>query len=768
MHRRALRLAVAVALAATAFGARAPRVGRVASASALTPRPASAAPAIDVPVTPAPSTAATTSARVADKTGGAAVLLEGATVSIGDADLITGANLRVGVGERWGLVGVNGAGKSTIMKAILRNDPRFAARADSIAVRDGTIAISQTLSVGYLEQTAVTGSDRTVKEEVMSRMDRLVAARTALERASDAVSRGDISDAAVEALADAEAAFSAAGGYDSDKLVAGVLRGLGFTDADHERACSEFSGGWRMRIALARLLLSSPELLLLDEPSNHLDSSAKRWLGNYLKSYDGTLLLVSHDESILAAAVTSIAEVDSATRTIESFKSMSLEQWRVEREARKARRATEDERRQAEIDRLQSFVDRFGAKATKATAAKSKEKAIERIRAAAPPSPDASFAAEGGGSQARKLVLRAAAKSAVRQLELRGASFGWTCAPAGADGGGAADGAEGCTPDVGGVPLLRDVHLKVERGWRLAVVGPNGAGKSTLLAAISGALPLAAGTREVGDGVVLGVFRQDLAQDLDQAARPVDLVQRAAWEHDGESTVEDAFGALGALGLSGARASGRTIGQLSGGEKARVALATFSVKPHNLLLLDEPTNHIDAQMAAVLVDALRDFPGGVITVSHDRAFVEAIEPTHVVSVRDGRVRMEERALRDDDWVHPDAAEASDATAQQRAPVRAAAAAAAAAAAPARGDDKAQRKARTAAEKSAKALERRMDKLAQDVGALEASLAGAGSDYTLAARLQAQIDATNAELDATLVEWEAADKVANAPQGEVPS
>lgn len=291
-------------------------------------------------------------------------------------------------------------------------------------------------------------------------------------------------------------------------------------------------------------------------------------------------------------------------------------------------------------------------------------------------------------------------------------------------------------------------------------------------------LPLARGSREVGDGVVLGVFRQDLAQDLDQSARPVDLVQKAAWEHDPEATVEAAFGALGALGLSGARASGRTIGQLSGGEKARVALATFSVKPHNLLLLDEPTNHIDAKMAAVLVDALADFPGGVITVSHDRAFVEAFAPTHVVSVRDGKVRMEERSLRESDWVHPDAAAAAEQPQPPPPPPAAKAAvgskatATAVAAAPAAGaakhsDDKAQRKARAAAEKSAKSLEKRMDKMAEAIGEIEAQLKAAGSDYQLAAELQAQIDATNAELEETLAQWEAADLIANAPQGEVP-
>ncbi|KAJ1620721.1 P-loop containing nucleoside triphosphate hydrolase protein [Pavlovales sp. CCMP2436] len=245
--------------------------------------------------------------KVVDKTGGAAVLIDGATVSVGDADLIAGGHLRVGIGERWGLVGVNGCGKSTLLRAILRNGE---ARS---ALRWLLLCSAQPLclSVGYLEQTAVTGSERSVKEEVMSRMERLVAAKDAYDVASERVSNGDCSDAAIELLGETEAAYGRAGGYDSDKLVANVLRGLGFSEADEERMCAEFSGGWRMRIGLARLLLSNPELLILDEPSNHLDSSAKRWLGNYLKAYEGTLLIVSHDESILDAAATSIAEVIS-------------------------------------------------------------------------------------------------------------------------------------------------------------------------------------------------------------------------------------------------------------------------------------------------------------------------------------------------------------------------------------------------------------------------------------------------------------------------
>jgi len=285
----------------------------------------------------------------------------------------------------------------------------------------------------------------------------------------------------------------------------------------------------------------------------------------------------------------------------------------------------------------------------------------------------------------------------------------------------------------------------------------------------TGALSLVSGKREEGDGVVMGMFRQDLAQDLDQNARPVDLVQRVAWEYSADATTELAFGALGALGLTGARASGRTIGQLSGGEKARVAMATFSVKPHNILLLDEPTNHIDAQMAEVLIDALSDFPGAVVTVSHDRNFVEALNPTHVVSVRNGQVVMEERSLRDSDWFHEDVT----ATAELIAPppaaaaIRAIAEKANAEAAAAGVDDKAMRKARTAAEKSAVVLERTMDKLGDEIKALEKLITATGSDYGEAAALQAEIDAKNDAVNAAMIEWEKADTVANAPPGKVP-
>jgi ATPase subunit of ABC transporter with duplicated ATPase domains len=197
-------------------------------------------------------------------------------------------------------------------------------------------------------------------------------------------------------------------------------------------------------------------------------------------------------------------------------------------------------------------------------------------------------------------------------------------------------------------PIIRKCSLTIERGMRIAVRGPNGAGKSTLLSALSGKLTPITGKRMEGDGLALGVFTQDLAQDLDQTARAVDVVTRAVRAHDPTVSDEQARGALGALGLVKDKAL-RLVGQLSGGEKARVALASFVLNPHNLLLLDEPSNHLDVSTIEVLTKALRSFGGATLVISHDRKLLEALEPTHVVTVRDGKVRMEERGLEERDW-----------------------------------------------------------------------------------------------------------------------
>ena len=241
---------------------------------------------------------------------------------------------------------------------------------DGVRLSTGRLALHPTWRVGMLEQKGVSGSTLSVREEVKSRMDKLVKALAAMDAAEAEMEACCTEDSAsleecAMVYSDAQADFEAAGGYTVEERVSKVLKGLGFKEDDFDRLCSDFSGGWQMRIALARLLLSEPELLILDEPSNHLDAAARKWLSQYMRNYSGTVLLVSHDEALLESAATSIAEIRN--RRLDLYKSRKYSQWLVEREEREERRIAEYEKQQAEIAHLQSFVDRFGASATKAS-----------------------------------------------------------------------------------------------------------------------------------------------------------------------------------------------------------------------------------------------------------------------------------------------------------------------------------------------------------------------------------------------------------------
>jgi ATPase subunit of ABC transporter with duplicated ATPase domains len=487
--------------------------------------------------------------------------------------------------------------------------------------------------LGYLEQKGVSGSTKTVWDEVSAGMDRLQLATQTLEEAEKRVENGDCSEEALLALDEANAEFDRAGGFVADQRVTTILQGLGFAPTDHDRRCSEFSGGWQMRIALARLLLSDPDLMLLDEPTNHLDKAARNWLANYLASYVGTLVIVSHDTALLDRAANSIAEVRNGK--IELYKSRTHQQWLVEREERVKLAQTQYEANQREIERLQAYVDRFGAKTMGASLAQSKLKEIAKLTENGPQAP----ILHDGPSAYLKLATPPRAAKVL--LQLQNVKLGW---------GRAADVIVGAGGDEGEPlkPIIQDCNIVIERGMRIAVRGPNGAGKSTLLSALSGKLAPVSGKRVEGDGLALGTFTQDLAQDLDQKERAVDVVTSTVRAYDPTISDEQARGALGALGLVKEKAL-RVVGELSGGEKARVALASFVLIPHNVLLLDEPSNHLDVSTIEVLTRALRDFAGAVLVVSHDRQLLEALEPTHVITVKDGRAEMEERGLSDRDW-----------------------------------------------------------------------------------------------------------------------
>lgn len=547
-----------------------------------------------------PSTVKKTPIIRSPDTGGAVLVLEDVILSAGGRDLLTGASWRLLPGQRTGLVGVNGCGKSTLLRALVGHGD----------LQSGYAAFSLDTEVAYLEQTAVSGSTRTVWDESRSRMVAINEALAEMEAAEKAVERGE--EGAIARLATAQEQVEATDGYRVDEVIAGVLNGLGFQQEDWTRSCSDFSGGWQMRIALARLLLEQrshmgKSLLLLDEPTNHLDTKAKQWLGKYLSGVTAAVILVSHEQEFIEKSCNHIAEITGVQlhHYVGSYSSFLRA-----RAARQQQAVQEYRAKQAEIERLQVFVDRFGAKATKASAANSRKKMIEKIRKEMPEVAPPEDSGPGTGDRRTvKMYFPKASPCAREALRMKKVDIGWDSS----------------------APILYNVDIKLEIGMRLVILGPNGAGKSTLMRAMAGRGGVLSGSREVGEGVEIGVFTQDLAQDLPGHLSAKDFVLQEAREKDISITDEMARSALGALGLIGESAL-RPIKALSGGEKARAALGVFMLRPYNCLMLDEASNHLDRPSAMALAKCLSSFSGAMVAISHDIEFMEAMNPTHVARV----------------------------------------------------------------------------------------------------------------------------------------
>ena len=505
--------------------------------------------------------------------------IEDLTLTVGGRVLLAEASWHVHPGEKVALLGRNGTGKSTLLKAITGEHEHD----------EGSILIRKGAAVGTLPQQGVPAGPESVWEVARSWMHRLLALKATLDDAQRRVEARE--HGATDDLGEATEAFRIAGGYAWEERIGELLHGLGFEPAHWHKPTAELSGGWRMRVALARLLLSEPELLLLDEPTNHLDLHGRAFLSRYLKDYAGTVVLISHDRHLLDTVPSRVAEIRH--RQLETWTG-NLSSWRKERARRDADHDSQLEAQKAEIARLERFVERFRYKANKASQAQSRVKMLDKIDR---------IDARERETEAR-LNLPEPPPSGNEAIELNKAAFGWN------DG-----------PDV-----VSDVEILVQRGMRLAILGANGAGKSTLLKGLTGELQPRRGRRRLGRGVRLGVFHQDLAAALPLDLSPVQHVSTVV----PLAPVARIRSVLGALGLRGDTHE-RPMGRLSGGEKARVALAAFVLKPVSLMLLDEPTNHLDAETVEVLVDALKDWQGALVVVTHDRWLVEQVA-THVAHV----------------------------------------------------------------------------------------------------------------------------------------
>jgi ATP-binding cassette, subfamily F, member 3 len=493
--------------------------------------------------------------------------------------------------ERAGLVGGNGTGKSTLLKIL-----------GGIEQSDtGNVIYAKGMVTGYLPQDGLALKGRTVFAECMSVFDNVKAMERELEDLTHRMS--DIDPSSAEYLQVAErfqrvdSEFRSRDGYALEARVGAVLNGLGFRTEDWTRLTDEFSGGWQMRIALAKLLLAQPNLLLLDEPTNHLDLEARNWLETYLKEYPYAFVLISHDRFFLDVTVSKIVELWNKQA---HFYSGNYEKYLVQKADRRAQLEAAYRNQRERIEALESFINRFRAQATKAKQVQSRIKELEKIeRIEIPPEEETIHFTFPQPKASGRIVaeFKRVAKS------------------------------------YGEKKVLENVNFIIERGDRIVLVGVNGAGKSTLIKLLSGAEPLTSGDYTLGHNVDVDYFAQDQYKELDPRARMLDDLGEAAPRR----TQTELRNLLGCFLFSEDDVF-KSIGVLSGGERNRYALAKMLLSPSNFLLLDEPTNHLDMRAKDVLLEALQEFTGTVVLVSHDRYFIDKLA-TRVFEVADGTVNV---------------------------------------------------------------------------------------------------------------------------------
>jgi ATP-binding cassette subfamily F protein 3 len=515
------------------------------------------------------------------------IQLSDLTKIFGDRVLFDHVTWQITDRERVGLCGPNGAGKTTLLKMMAGLDEPDG----------GAILKPSSLTVGYLPQDGLNHAGRSVFDEAASAFGDLLAMKTEMHALEGRLGDESIPEAEHDAMlhrySDLQDRFRVHDGYSIELKTATVLQGLGFKTTDFERPTETFSGGWQMRIALAKLLLGEPNLLLLDEPTNHLDLEARNWLEEYLNAYPYAVILVSHDRFFLDSVVTRIADLTLRTLTdyYTNYSGYLAEHHERIEAMRKAKREQDEE-----VARVKMFIDRFRYQATKASQVQSRIKMLEKIVPIEVP------------PERKKINFHFpdCAKSGRMVLELKHARKAY-----------------------GDIAIFDDLTLHIERGDRIALVGPNGVGKSTLMRMLSGEEAPDAGERLPGHNVVMQYFAQDEATRMD----PEPTVYETLSSGSPLQMVPMIRNILGGFLFSGDDVYKR-VRVLSGGERTRLAVARMLLRPSNTLLLDEPTNHLDLDSKEVLLDALVDYGGTLIFVSHDRYFVERLA-TKIIEIGNG-------------------------------------------------------------------------------------------------------------------------------------
>ena len=511
----------------------------------------------------------------------------------GSRQLFSGATIQINAGERYALVGPNGAGKTTMLKIIMGLDTPDA----------GTVTFAKDTNVGYLEQETKLAGDTPIIREVM---DAAIEIRALGERSEElqqqiaqAGEAGEVPQSLLDEYGHVQDRFERLGGYELESNARQILSGLGFHPDDFDRPCCEFSGGWQMRIALAKLFLRHPDLLLLDEPTNHLDLESVQWLRGFIGGYEGAVLIVSHDRAFMDACVDHVAALENrrVTTYVGNYSSY-LKQREDNLEQMRAKRAAQER----EIAHLQVFVDKFRYKPTKAAQAQERLHRIEKIKSELVILPE--------GHKHVNFTFPDPPRTGDMVIQMKDFS-----------------------KRFGDHTLYEDASLTLYRGDRVALVGPNGAGKSTLLKMLLGREPLDTGTRALGTHVGVAYYAQHQLEGLKEANTVLQEIDEVApkWTNSQERSL------LGAFLFHGDDID-KPVRVLSGGERARLALAKMLVAPEALLCLDEPTNHLDIDSVDMLENALKNFPGTIVLISHDEHLVRAIA-NRVLDIRDGKLTV---------------------------------------------------------------------------------------------------------------------------------
>ncbi|MBA3921720.1 MAG: ABC-F family ATP-binding cassette domain-containing protein [Nostocaceae cyanobacterium] len=506
-------------------------------------------------------------------------------------EILKDVNWEVKPGDRIGLVGVNGAGKSTQLKII----------AGEIEPTSGEVVRPNSLHIAYLTQEFEVDPTRTVKEEfwrAFAEANQAHEALTAVHRELETATPEQLNKL-IDKMDRLQRQFEALGGYSLEAQIDKILPEMGFDQGDSDRLVSGFSGGWQMRMSLGKILLQKPDLLLLDEPTNHLDLETIEWLENYLRRLITPMVIVSHDREFLDRLCNQIVETE---RGVSASYLGNYSTYLEQKAESQAAQMSAYERQQKELEKQQTFVDRFRASATRSTQAKSREKQLDKIeRIAAPVS----------GMRTLHFRFPDAPRSGREVVTIKDLTHSYR-----------------------DKILFLGANLEIERGDRIAFLGPNGAGKSTLLRLITGNETPNEGSVSMGDhNVVPGYFEQNQAEALDLTKTVVETIHDEVpdWKNEEVRTL------LGRFLFAGDTVY-KKVEALSGGEKARLALAKMLLRPVNLLILDEPTNHLDIPAKEMMEEAIQNYDGTVVIVSHDRYFISQVA-NKIVELRDGDFRV---------------------------------------------------------------------------------------------------------------------------------